>query len=77
MKTTSEQLLESLLSMGFGEGSPPVRMVRQQIESQQASTKGARLSYYASAEAIRKIQATREETGDSLSGAINTLILRK
>ena len=76
MKTTSEQLLESLLSMGFGEGSPPVRMVRQQID-QQASTKGARLSYYASADAIRAIQAHRDETGNSLSGAINSLILRK
>jgi hypothetical protein len=38
--------------------------------------KGARLSYYASAEALKAIQSEREETGASLSGAVNALVLR-
>lgn len=41
-----------------------------------APGKGARLSYYASADALVAIQALREATGDSLSGAVNALVLR-
>lgn len=38
---------------------------------------GRRISYYASAEAWNAIQAQREATGDSQSGAINALVLRQ
>lgn len=41
-----------------------------------APGKGARLSYYASPAALQAIQAERETTGDSQSGAINSLVLR-
>lgn len=37
--------------------------------------KGARLSYYASQEALAVIQAEREASGNSQSGAINTLVV--
>lgn len=51
------------------------------LEAMESNTvhaeKGERLSYYASPEAIRAIQAHREATGGSLSGAINALILRQ
>lgn len=40
------------------------------------AAKGERLSYYASPAALQAIQAQRETTGDSLSGAINALVLR-
>lgn len=37
--------------------------------------KGQRISYYASPEALQAIQAEREATGNSQSGAINALVL--
>ena len=41
-----------------------------------APDKGSRISYYASADALKAIQAERETTGASQSGAINSLVIR-
>jgi hypothetical protein len=57
--------------------APPEVLAALEAGSEVAPERGTRISYYASPEAVRAIQAQREATGDSVSGSINALVMRE
>lgn len=56
--------------------APPEVLAALEAGAEVAPERGTRISYYASPDAVRAIQAHREATGSSMSGAINALVVR-